>query len=86
MRKPVFRVSDQVKHKPGCTVTADGWRLENSGLGRRGSVLSMAPISCAVQCKCAADLRLCFRKGKKKKQFSHDADHLIMIRQMLICP
>ena len=24
VRKPVFGVSDQVQHKPGCTVTEDG--------------------------------------------------------------
>ena len=24
MRKPVFKVSDQVRHKPGCTATEDG--------------------------------------------------------------
>ena len=24
LRKPVFRVSDQVSHKPGCTATEDG--------------------------------------------------------------
>ena len=24
IRKPVFRVSDQVSHKPGCTATEDG--------------------------------------------------------------
>ena len=24
LRKPVFGVSDQVRHKPGCTVTEDG--------------------------------------------------------------
>ena len=28
MRKPVFRVSDQVQHKPGCTATKDGLKLE----------------------------------------------------------
>ena len=28
MRKPVFRVSYQVKHKPDCTITEDGLRLE----------------------------------------------------------
>ena len=28
MRKPVFRVSDQARHKPGCTNTEDGKRLE----------------------------------------------------------
>ena len=41
MRKPVFRVSDQVPHEPGCTATEDSKRLEISGLGNRGIVLSM---------------------------------------------
>ena len=39
VRKPVFGVSDQVGHKPGCTTTEDGWKLEISDLGRRGIVL-----------------------------------------------
>ena len=39
--KPVFGVSDQVRHKPGCTATEDGWRLEISDLGSRGIVLSV---------------------------------------------
>ena len=30
VRKPVFGVFDQVRHKPGCTATEDGWRLEIS--------------------------------------------------------
>ena len=33
MRKPVFVVSDQVQHKPGCSATEDGKRLEISHLG-----------------------------------------------------
>ena len=41
LRKPVFGVSDQVAHKPGCTATEDGYRLEISDLGSRGIVLSM---------------------------------------------
>ena len=41
VRKSVFGVSDQVPHKPGCTATEDGWRLENSYLGRREIVLSV---------------------------------------------
>ena len=28
MRKPVFWVSDQIRHKPGCTATEDGLRFE----------------------------------------------------------
>ena len=41
VRKPVFGVSDQIRHKPGCTATEDGKRLETSDLGRRGIVLSV---------------------------------------------
>ena len=41
VRKLVFGVSDQVPHKPDCTATEDGWRLEISYLGRREIVLSV---------------------------------------------
>ena len=41
VRKPVFVVSDQVRHKPGCTATEDGQRLEISNLVSRGIVLSV---------------------------------------------
>ena len=41
MRKPVFGVSYQVRHKPACTATEDGWRLEISDLESRGIVLMM---------------------------------------------
>ena len=34
-------VSDLVRHKPGCTATEDGQRLEISDLESRGIVLSM---------------------------------------------
>ena len=32
VRKPVFRVSDQVQNKPGCAITEYGYRLEISDL------------------------------------------------------
>ena len=32
VRKPVFGVSDQVRHKPSCTIIEDGQRLEISDL------------------------------------------------------
>ena len=41
MRKPVSGVSDQVRHKPGCTATETRSRLEILDLGRRRIVLSM---------------------------------------------
>ena len=39
--KPVFGGSDQVQHKPDCTATEDGYRLEILDLDRRGIVLSV---------------------------------------------
>ena len=33
-------VSDQVRHKPTCTVTEKSWKLEISDLSRRGTGLS----------------------------------------------
>ena len=39
-RKPVFGVSDQVRHKPVCAVSEYGKKLEISDLGRREIVLS----------------------------------------------
>ena len=41
VRKPIFGVSDQVLHKPGCTTTEDSYRLEISDLGSRVIVLSV---------------------------------------------
>ena len=41
MRKPNILVSDLVRHKPGCTATEDGLRLENLDVESRRIVLSM---------------------------------------------
>ena len=57
MRKPVFGVSDQVLHKPGCAITEYGKRLEISDLESRVIVLSVQQ----KQGYREADLRLCFR-------------------------
>ena len=47
-RKPVFGVSDQVRHKPACNTTEDHNMLEMVGLGYRGTVLS-APLFSHMQ-------------------------------------
>ena len=78
MRKPVFGVSDQVQHKPDCTATEDGWRLEISDLGGRGIVLSLiakpkALISCAV----TAQLIWVFVFAYAKIRFSHNEAHML---------
>ena len=59
-------VSDQVRHKPGCTATRDK-RLEISDVESRGIVLSCSENKGAGQLRGyrEADLRLCFRNRKK---------------------
>ena len=57
-------VSDQVRHKPACTVTEGGYRLEILDFERRGFVLS-DPCSenkgaDQLRSYCEADLRLLF--------------------------
>ena len=39
--KPVFGLSDKVRHNLGCTAIEDGKKLESLDLGSRGIVLSM---------------------------------------------
>ena len=41
VRKPVFGVCNQVRHKSGCTTTEDEYRLGISDLESRGIVLSV---------------------------------------------
>ena len=67
MRKPVFGVSDQVRYKPVCGATEDGYRLEISDLGSRGIVQLYSENKGADQLGsyCAADLRPCCRICKK---------------------
>ena len=48
MRKTVFGVFEQVQHKPGCTATEDGQKLEIPDLESRGIVLSVRWWSGAV--------------------------------------
>ena len=41
-RKPVFQVSNQVRHEQSCMATEDGYRLEVSDLGSKGIVFYVA--------------------------------------------
>ena len=68
MRKPVFGVSDQVRHKPGCAAKEDSKRLEISDLERSGIVLS-------------AQLIFVFVFAYAKSRFSHDEAQIYMMSQ-----
>ena len=64
MRKPVFGVSDLVRHKPGCAVIEDG--LKFLYLGSRRIILCRENKGAdQLRGYREVDLRLCFRICKK---------------------
>ena len=78
--KTVLRVSNQVRHKPGCTTTEDGWTLEiSSDLGSRGLYYSCSEYKDADQLRGyrEADLHLCFCICKKPV-FSRRGSYVVM--------
>ena len=79
IRKPVFGVSDQVQHKPGCTTTENSKRLEFSDLGSRGVVLCIvAKTKALISCVVTAQL-ICAIFPIRKGRFSHDAAHKLRV-------
>ena len=78
VRNPVCEVSNQVRHKPGWTAIVDGYMLEISDCGSRGTTIYVAKNKGADQLNRyhIADLRLCFRICKKQV-FSSDIMGLI---------
>ena len=76
-RKPVFGVSDQVRHKYGCTATEDGYRLEISDLGSRRNVLSVyLKTKVLISCVVSAQLICSFVFAYAKSRFSHEEAHM----------
>ena len=67
MRKPVFGVSDQAPHKPGCKTTQDGWRLEISYIGE------------GLYYLCNENKGI-FVFAYAKSQFSHDVAYIVYLR------
>ena len=78
MRKPVFGVSDHVRHKPGCTTTQDGKKLEISYLGSRGIIYYLCSVNKgADQLSGTAKLICVFVFAYAKSRFSHNEAHLV---------
>ena len=73
MRKLVFGVYNQVRHKPACTVTEDNWRLEVSDLGSGGTVLSVKQKKkTLISCAFTAQLICVFVFAYAKSRFCYD--------------
>ena len=79
MRKPVFGVSDQAPHKPGCTATEDGLRLEISDLGRKGidCTIHVAKTKELISFAVTAKLICVFVFAYAKSRFSHNEAHFL---------
>ena len=85
MRKPVFKVSDQVRHNPGCGLNF--WILELEVLFYLYVEKTKALISCATYCTANLCLKKCFPTHIcAKSKFSHDTaqnDLLAISRETL---
>ena len=86
MRKPVFGVSDLVRHKPGCTATEDGLRLEISDLESRGiATIYVAKTKALISFAVAAKLICVFVFAYEKCWFSHDAAQMLFGLMFELC-
>ena len=75
--KPVLGVSDQVQHKPGCTATEDGYRLEISDLGSRGihCIIYVAKTKALISWVWAVTYKLISAAAYARSMFSYDTVH-----------
>ena len=83
MRKAIIGVSNEVRHKPGCTATEDGfkfWMKKEEGLY---SLCSKNKGADQLHGYSVADLNLCFLYSESR--FSHDMDLLLILPCMGLC-
>ena len=81
-RKPVFGVYNQVRHKPGCTATVDGYRLEISNLEVEGVYyLTVAKTTVLISCAVTVQLIcvLVFTYMYTKNRVLHDTTQFISV-------
>ena len=76
MRKPILGVPEQVRHKPVCTTTEDGWRLEISDLGSGEMYYPVAKTKALISCTVTAKLICVFLFAYAKSKFPHDVAQL----------
>ena len=68
-------MSDQVRHKPGCTTTEDGWGLKTLDLGRKG-IVAVAETKASISCAFTAKLVCAFVFAFAKFRFSYDGSYM----------
>ena len=72
MRKPVFGVSGQVRHKPGSTTTQDGQGVEISYLESSRITIYVAKTKALISFAVSAKLICVFVFAYANSRFSHN--------------
>ena len=77
--KPVFRVFDQVRHKPGYMATEDD-EARNYGLRKkRNCTIYVGKTKALISYAVTAQLICAFVFAYAKSRFSHDAAHILQV-------
>ena len=83
VRKPVFGISDQVGHKPGCTVTQDRRSLKFRFSKLRDCTIYVAKTKALISFAVTAKLICVFVFAYAKSRFSHDEAQFLFREQDL---
>ena len=73
VRKQTIWVSDQVRHKPGCTVTEEGKKLEILGFKKRNCTICVAKTKALISFAVTAKLICAFVFANADCWFAHAA-------------
>ena len=86
-RKPVFRISSNIRHKPGCTTNEDGFRLDFYVVRKKKDcTIHVAKTKMLISCLVTAQLICVFDFANEKSRFPQvvaqimDATSFIVIR------
>ena len=82
LRKPTIWVSEQVRHRPVCTVTEDEEKLEILDVRRRGFTICVVNTKTLISCAVTAQLICIFIFAITNCWFSHATAQMIRINQM----
>ena len=86
MRKPVFGVSDQVRHKLGCAATEDDYKTLYFGFrNKRDCTIYVAKTKALISFAATAKLICVFVFVYAKSRFSQDAAHLKFTAEEIRC-
>ena len=77
--KPVFEISSNIRHKPGCTANEDGFRLDFCFFNQEeeGLYFYVAKTKMLTSCLATAQLIYAFDVANEKSRVSHVATQIM---------